>query len=357
MKTASLFSYRRPTKVPTFTPKRFLSVSSAKAIMFEKYGKPEDVLQLSKVDLPSTLGPSEVLIQMKAVPINNADLNIIEGLYGNRPTLPYVGGTEGFGIVVEKGSNVVGLNVNDPVIPLKAGGTWRTHSVYKEAEVLKVPTDIPKEYLATLSAPCTALRLLEDFVDLKPGDVIIQNAANGLVGSSVYQIAAARGIKTINIIRTRADVTLLEKMKLLGAHIVMEQDYFLSGKFRSIMSDLPKPKLALNAVGGETATEMVRWLSEGGTMVSYGAMTKQPIVTAASHLIFNDISLRGFWLSKWLENHSLEDRKKMLETIYDIYRSDKLKLWMETWDFMRFPDALTRHKADQRARKVVLTVA
>lgn len=35
------------------------------------------------------------------------------------------------------------------------------------------------------------------------GDVIIQNGANSMVGLSVVQLAAAKGVKTINIIRRR----------------------------------------------------------------------------------------------------------------------------------------------------------
>jgi trans-2-enoyl-CoA reductase len=45
--------------------------------------------------------------------------------------------------------------------------------------------------------------MLKDFIDLKPGDWVIQNGANSAVGQAVIQIAAARGLKTINLIRDR----------------------------------------------------------------------------------------------------------------------------------------------------------
>lgn len=63
--------------------------------------------------------------------------------------------------------------------------------------------------------PCTAVRLLEDFADLQPGDAIVQNGANSTVGHCIYQIAKSRGIQTINVIRSRpGQEQLIEKMKV-----------------------------------------------------------------------------------------------------------------------------------------------
>lgn len=45
--------------------------------------------------------------------------------------------------------------------------------------------------------------MLQDFVPLSPGEVILQNAANSSVGQSVIQIARLRGLKTVNVIRDR----------------------------------------------------------------------------------------------------------------------------------------------------------
>ena len=67
--------------------------------------------------------------------------------------------------------------------------------------VQKISADIPVEQAATLSgASCLAFRLLADFATLKEGDVIIQNDAKSPVGKAVIQLAASRGIQTINVI-------------------------------------------------------------------------------------------------------------------------------------------------------------
>lgn len=142
---------------------------------------------------------------MIAAPINPSDLNMIEGTYAISPALPTVAGNEGVGVIEAVGPNVTSLKVGDRVIPSKPGfGTWRNYAVAAESELDSISKDIPEEYAATLAVnPCTALRLLKDFAELKPGDVVVQNAANSAVGHAVIQIAAAKGIKTINIVRER----------------------------------------------------------------------------------------------------------------------------------------------------------
>jgi trans-2-enoyl-CoA reductase len=54
--------------------------------------------------------------------------------------------------------------------------------------------------------------MLKDFVDLRPGDWVIQNGANSAAGQAVIQIAAARGLKTINCVRTRFVPILDQKL-------------------------------------------------------------------------------------------------------------------------------------------------
>lgn len=82
-------------------------------------------------------------------------------------------------------------------------GTWREEAVAAESKLLKVPNDIHPAFAAVMAVnPCTAYRLLRDFVTLKPGDVIIQNGANSMVGIAVIQMAREMGVKTINVIRS-----------------------------------------------------------------------------------------------------------------------------------------------------------
>ena len=174
------------------------------AATYNEYGDPKKVIKMEQIGL-SPLTASDVEVKMLAAPINPADLNMIEGVYGLKAKFPAVAGNEGVGIVTAVGSAVKSVSVNDWVIPGAGGGfgTWRYTARVNENSLMKVPNDIPVPYAATISVnPATAYRLLRDFVKLEPGDVIIQNGANSMVGQAVIQMAREMGVKTINVIRS-----------------------------------------------------------------------------------------------------------------------------------------------------------
>jgi len=58
-----------------------------KALVFERFGNPAEVLQLKDVAVPDP-GPGQVRIRMIAAPINPSDLLMVRGQYGRLPTLP-----------------------------------------------------------------------------------------------------------------------------------------------------------------------------------------------------------------------------------------------------------------------------
>ena len=258
------------------------------------------------------------------------------------------------------GNNVKSLKVGDWVIPAIAGfGTWRENAVANETDFVKVPNDIPMPYAATIAVnPGTAYRMLRDFVQLKPGDYIIQNGANSMVGMAVVQMAKEMGVKTINIIRSsRPDFeTQLSLLTNLGGDINIPDNYVNTEQFRELIKDISPIKLGLNCIGGESATQMARVLGTGGTLVTYGGMSKQPFTVPHELLTYRQLNLQGFWISKWNETHSREERRRMLEDIASMVREEKLKLFYELHDFDDFDHALKQSLLPYRLRKVVLNM-
>uniref|UniRef100_A0A8C8DRA7 Enoyl-[acyl-carrier-protein] reductase, mitochondrial n=1 Tax=Oryzias sinensis TaxID=183150 RepID=A0A8C8DRA7_9TELE len=252
-----------------------------------------------------------------------------ECTYAILPDLPSIGGNEGVGTVIETGKKVKSLKVGDWVIPRDAGlGTWRTEAVFAEEDVISVPNDIPLLSAATLGVnPCTAFRMLVDFEDLMPGDSIIQNAANSGVGQAVIQIAASRGINTINVVRDRPEFgQLCERLKAIGATHVIKEEALRRPEIKEVFKSCPKPKLALNGVGGKSATELLRHLQTGGSMVTYGGMSRQPVTVPVSALIFKDVKVRGFWVTQWKRDHASDGSLfgVMLDELCSLIRQGKL---------------------------------
>ena len=288
--------------------------------MFHQHGDPADVLRVKEQDLPQ-LGPHEVLVEMRAAPINPVDLNVIEGKYPVRPQMPAVAGSEGIGVVAEMGATAHGVQLGEHVILPQGVGTWREKVVVNSALLFPVTLEISVEQAAMLriNSP-TAWRMLHDFVELRAGDWILQNAANSGVGHAVIQIAKSLGVRTINVVR-RAE--LLDELSRAGGDVVLLDDEKLLDAIFEATNRAPI-LLALNAVGGESAVRLANALAPGGTLVTYGAMGRQPLKIPNGLLIFKDLRWRGFWITKWYEAAPRQEIDAMFSKIFPLAKSGVL---------------------------------
>ena len=226
-------------------------------------------------------------------------------------------------------------------------GTWRTHALVEEDNVLKIEDKegLTPIQVGTVSVnPCTAYRMLKDFEELKEGDWFIQNGANSGVGRAAIQFGKEWGLKSINIIRDRPDAEASQKMKNelleLGAtKVVMESELLGQGFSEQIKEwtngGREKIKVGLNCVGGKPTQALVKCLSNSGHLVTYGAMSKQPIMLPAGPLIFKDYKFSGFWISRWSDANP-EEKKRMVEEILDMTRKGTFRdvpVQQLTWDW------------------------
>lgn len=69
---------------------------------------------------------------------------------------------------------------------------------------------------------------------------------------------------------------------------------------------------------------MARLLGPDGHLVSYGAMSKEPLSLPTSLFIFKNLTCHGFWQSRWYHDKSLEDRKQLMETLFHLMRDGKV---------------------------------
>lgn len=247
------------------------------------------------------------------------------GKYGESPSLPFIPGNEAVAEILECGQNVKNVQVGDRIIPIGGlVGTWRTHAIFPVNDVLKVPENVDNVNAATITVnPATAFRMLRDFVELKPGDTVIQNGANSAVGQAVIQLCKVWNLQSVNVVRNRPNIDELKaQLKSLGAtEVLTEEEIRTTTLFKT--KQLPSPKLAFNCVGGKSATNVMRHLTNKGILVTYGAMSREPLTIPNAALIFKDISFRGFWVSKWAKEHSLEERQQMYNELFELMGSGK----------------------------------
>ncbi|CAN4119019.1 unnamed protein product [Withania somnifera] len=309
------------------------------AVVYDQQGPPDTVTRFTEIP-PVEINENNVCVKMLAAPINPADINRIEGVYPVRPAVPAIGGWEGVGEVYSAGCAVKALSPGDLVIhSAYLPGTWQTYVVEDQSLWYKIDKSTPIEYAATVSVnPLSALRMLEDFVALKPGDTIVQNGATSTVGQCVIQLARIRGIHSVNIIRDKHESDeVKEKLIKLGADKVFAKD------------DIPEPLLGLNCIGGNAATMVVKFLKQGGTMVTYGGMSRKPITISTPYFIFKEISLKGFWLQE--KNLDKAQYRCSIDYLLALARTGRLKYEMEMVCFKDFHTALEKAMGKQGSRR------
>ncbi|XP_073711884.1 enoyl-[acyl-carrier-protein] reductase, mitochondrial [Misgurnus anguillicaudatus] len=304
------------------------SLHHCSALVYREHSPDVNTVRMEQLMLPPVRG-QDVRVKMLAAPVNPADINMIQGRYPVLCPLPAVGGNEGVAEVMEVGSDVTHLRPGDWVVPIDAGfGTWRTGAVCKQHDLISVPKDISLLGAATVFVnPCTAYRMLLDFQTLIPGCTVLQNGSNSAVGRAVIQISAALGLKTINMIRDRPNCAdLIQDLRSLGADYVITEEEVMSSGLHEVFKEVPQPKLGLNCVGGLSGGLVLSNLDHQGTMVTYGGMSRKPLQIPAKSLIFQNITLKGFWLTQWKRHHRKDEvqLKLMLDSVCDLIRDGRL---------------------------------
>jgi len=254
---------------------------------------------------------------------------------------------------------VTGLLVNDTVVPVLAGmGTWSQNVVADASAVQKISADIPVEQAANLSgSSCVAYRLLADFASLSEGDVIIQNDAKSSIGKAVIQLAASRGIQTINVIPDHPDSNqTIEHLQSIGGTFVVTESYLASTKYDRLVAENAAPKLGLNCRGGKASSELAKAMGEGGTVVSYGTHRHEPVSVATSTLLDKDLTLKGFSYTRYLENASVEEKAEMIEAVSSLVQDGTLTSFVLKTEFSRFFDALKEAEYEYTERVPMVTM-
>jgi len=323
---------------------------SINAVVYERHGNPPDVLRVESPPWPSP-APDEAVVQMHAAPINPADLNQIEGKYPLRPELPATPGFEGAGVVADIGTGVSGIAAGTLVILPHNLGTWRDAVAVKASELVAVPPGIDPVHAAMLKInPMTAWRLLHDYVDLKSGDWLIQNAANSAAGRAVIQIAHELGYKTVNVVRREE---LIDELRKEGGDVVLVDGENLRDEVKTATNSAPI-RLGLNAVGGESALRLANCLAPESTMVTFGAMSLQPLKIPNGLLIFKDLRFRGIWINKWYNNATTQERMDAFRALFEMAKRGLLRTKVEKSYSLSEAKAAVAHAAQgKRSGKII----
>ena len=368
-------------------------------LSYASHGDPASVLDYVQLDTSDDDPPSYLedglRVEMWHAPLNPADINTIQGKYpspfshdshGSNSGIRQsrfapgmtVAGSEGWGRVTDVCGQVSGVKVGDVVtVGLPGLGTFRSSFWAPEGSVLVLSQGHElNELLGSQAATIpqlggTALRMLSDFVTLESSrDVVIQNAGNSGVGFLASQLGRVLfDVPVVSIARRAGRSTaqwdeVVHHLMTVGkcAKVVAEEDLTSRDAVKEFQAELRTlsgtgrlPSLAFNAVGGESASLLCKCLEPGGTMVTFGGMSKKPVTISTSELIFRDLHATGYWHSRWMVQNSLSARQQLVDQLVDaVLRRHVICPPIKEFALPQVHDALHYDNGDSAIRRKVV---
>ena len=177
-----------------------------RAVALDRFGGPE-TLKVQTVPVPEA-GAGEILIHVECAGVGAWDPFEREGgfveVLNLEPRFPYVLGTDGAGTVAAVGKNVKEFKEGDRVYAAELGnpkgGFYAEYAVVKADNASLIPSDLKMDQAAVLpSDGLTALKGLEDVLDLQRDESVMIFGASGGIGHLAVQLAKRLGARVFAV--------------------------------------------------------------------------------------------------------------------------------------------------------------
>lgn len=282
-----------------------------KALVFEKFGGP-DVLDYREINDP-VIGPDEILLEMKAIGLNFADVYRRKGNYHLEGQPPYILGYEGAGIVKSIGDNVRDVRVGDRIAFADVPAANAELVAVPKDKAIPIPDGVSFESAASLLLQgLTAHYLTKDSYSIKNDDVALVHAAAGGVGKLLIQIINLLGGTAIGL-------TSSEEKRQVALSAGAESVFLYSENWKESVMQMTSGKgvdVVYESVGS-TLMESFDATRVGGTVVFFGMAGGDPVKVDPRMLMDTSKTLTGGDL--WNVLTSYEER---------VTRSGELFKWI-----------------------------
>jgi NADPH:quinone reductase-like Zn-dependent oxidoreductase len=331
-----------------------------KAVVFDRFGEPREVLQVREVpDVPAPAG-GEVRVRMRMSPINPSDLMTVRGVYGRLPKLPATPGFEGVGVIEAVGAGWLaklrGIKPGRRVAVLNGqGGNWAELVVLSARQVVPVPDNLPDEQVAAFFVnPATALVMTQHVLQVARGSWLLQTAAGSALGHMVIRLGKHVGFRTINIVRRKE---LAAELKQIGADEVLssvEDD--IPARVREITAGAMVP-YAIDCVGGPGVIDVIGALAPQGRLLVYGTLSSEKVPLDPRLLMVGQRAIEGFWLSEWVKQQGVLRMLGLFRQIKSLLAAGVLTTPVAaTYTLDQLPAAIERVEQSARGGKILLKI-
>jgi NADPH:quinone reductase-like Zn-dependent oxidoreductase len=335
-----------------------------KAIVQDKYGSPEKVLQLRDIDRPIA-GDDEVLVRVRAASIHPDVWHVVTGqpyilrlIWAGllKPKCP-VPGTDLAGTVESVGKNVTRFKPGDEIFGESHGGVqWKNGGAF--AEYASVPQDAlalkPRNitFEQAASVPTSGYIALTNFQwdeRLRPGQHVLINGAGGGVGSIALQLARAHGARVTGVDSAKK----LEMLRSLGADHAIDytQEDFTRGNERY--------DLIFDVASNLSLSDCKRVLKPTGTYVvighdHFGAAGRRAF--GSLPYVFKLMALTPFESHLPRLKFSIPGKKEIMTKLKELLETGKLTPVIDrTFPLSEVPEAIRYLKEGHPRGKVIIT--
>lgn len=262
--------------------------TSMKAAAVDQFGG-IDKMKIKTVPVPQ-IADNEVLIKLEAAGVGVWDPFEREGGFkdmskDSKPQFPYIMGSEGAGTIVSVGDKVtefkIGDNVYSPAFLNPKGGFYAEYIAVKEDMVSPIRKGMSMEQAAAMSADAiTALRGLEDILNLKKDESIMIFGASGGIGHIAVQLAKKIGARVFAVASGRDGVSYVQG---LGADKVVEGH---SENVLGVAKEFASGGIdaALVTAGGKVTDDALKAIKDGGRVAYPSGVMPEPTVRSSVKL-------------------------------------------------------------------------
>jgi NADPH2:quinone reductase len=270
-----------------------------KAVYLREFGPP-GTAAVEDIELPVP-GPTEVLIDVKAVAANYVDILVLEGRYQFSPPRPFVPGKGPAGIVRQLGADVAGLSPGDRVLAMCEQGGYAQMACADQAQCYRLPPSMPFEDAASMSlAFDTAWMALIERGRLRAGETVLVLGAAGAVGNAAVQLAKAKGATVLGAVSSLAKAAMVTEA---GAdHVVDLAAPNLRDALRQKVhaaNDGRGADVVIDTLGGDFFDAAIRALDWRGRIVVVGFASGRIADLKTNYLLLKNIEASGLQISDY----------------------------------------------------------
>lgn len=295
--------------------------------------------------------PGEVVIDVEAGALNFPDLLMIQGLYQDRPGLPFVVGSELSGVVSAVGAGVTRYEPGDRVVSA-CGRTLAERVAVKATLVLPAPRNLDFAEAAGICVTySTTMHALKQRAGLKPGETLLVLGAAGGVGTTAVELGRHMGAIVIAAAGTDAK---LELARSLGAeHLVNYSTQDLRDRIREITAG-KGVDVVYDPVGGALAEQSLRSMAWKGRYLVIGFAGGEIPRIPLNLPLLRGCSIVGVYWGSFASREPELQRRNIAE-LWELFEAGTLKPVVgATYDLAEFAEAFEAIRTRRALGKIVV---